>query len=80
MQLQADLTGLTLKVPRDAELSGMGAAYLAGLAQGVYTLDVLRQDRTAAVFKPQKDAAWRSWRLAAWQRAVQAALAYGLGQ
>ena len=80
MQLQADLTGLTLKVPRDAELSGMGAAYLAGLAQGVYTLDVLRQDRTAAVFKPQKDAAWRSGRLAAWQRAVQAALAYGLGQ
>lgn len=78
MQLQADLAGVSLKVPRDAELSGMGAAFLAGIAAGVYPEEILQEDRTLSRFAPQHDEAWRQEQLQAWHRAVEAALAYGI--
>ena len=76
MQMQADLAGTTIKVPRDAELSGMGAAFMAGIACGVYDTAVLLQDRTAAIFKPAQNDSWRQEHLTAWHQAVQCALSY----
>lgn len=77
MQLQSDLTGVTLKVPRDAELSGMGAAFMAGIAKGVYPEGILSVDRTKTRYTPRKDAAWAEAQMQAWHKAVDAALAYG---
>lgn len=36
MQLQSDLLGIPVQVPNLQELSGMGAAFVAGLAEGFY--------------------------------------------
>lgn len=77
MQLQSDLTGLTLKVPRDAELSGMGAAFMAGIACGVYDESVLTRDRTAATYTCALPEAERASRMEEWHKAVNCALSYG---
>lgn len=74
MQLQADLLNIPVKVPRDAELSGMGAAHLAAIAAGLYGEDVLQQDRTAAVYTPAMPEAERQEKIAGWTKAVQTAL------
>ena len=36
MQLQADLLGIPVERPRVSEITALGAAYLAGLAAGVW--------------------------------------------
>jgi glycerol kinase len=59
MQLQADLLGVKLVRPEDVETTARGAAYLAGLAAGVWTdrtaLEALR--RGEKVFEPRMNAA-----------------------
>ena len=48
MQLQSDLLGIRVLVPEQEELSGIGAAYAAGLAVGVYDERIFdRMERTA---------------------------------
>lgn len=74
MQLQADLLNIPVKVPRDAELSGMGAAHLAAIAAGLYGEDVLQKDRTAAVYTPAMPEAERQEKIEGWTKAVQTAL------
>lgn len=37
MQFQSDIAGITVAVPNAEELSGIGAAYLAGITMGVFT-------------------------------------------
>ena len=40
MQLQSDLLGIPVRIPDSEELSGIGAAWAAGLACGLYNEDV----------------------------------------
>lgn len=40
MQFQSDILGTPVRVPETEELSGMGAAYAAGLAVGFYQKDI----------------------------------------
>ena len=40
MQIQSDLLDIPVRVPDSEELSGIGAAYAAGLATGVFTDEV----------------------------------------
>lgn len=80
MQLQADLLHLPLKVPADAELSGMGAAIMAGIAHGIYTDELLAQDRTRAQYVPQMDEATRTHKLDLWHQAVATAIHHGSGK
>lgn len=77
LQAQADALGLPVERPVVVEASALGAAYLAGLATGVWTdTDALagawQRDR---VFEPRIDAAERDARFAAWQAHVPAARA-----
>lgn len=52
MQLQSDLLGTRVLVPAQEELSGIGAAYAAGLAVGLYDERIFdRMERTA--YKPK---------------------------
>ncbi|MFO0205417.1 MAG: FGGY family carbohydrate kinase, partial [Betaproteobacteria bacterium] len=75
MQMQADLSGVPVVRPRVTETTALGAAYLAGLATGVWA----SQEEIAAMwqaerrFEPSLDEAARAERLTQWQRAVQRA-------
>ena len=42
MQFQADVLGVPVLVPEVHETTALGAAYLAGLGCGVWTLDDVR--------------------------------------
>ena len=77
MQFQSDLLNLPLKVPKDAELSGMGAAYMAGIAAGIYTDDILKRDKTLKGFTPKMDDKTRSNKIDGWHKAVKTALEHG---
>ncbi len=78
MQFQADLLGVPVRRPQVAETTALGAAYLAGLAVGVWdSLDDLRRhwalDRE---FRPQMSPEERTRRMDCWRRAVQRCLSW----
>ncbi|MEG2653151.1 MAG: FGGY-family carbohydrate kinase, partial [Ruthenibacterium sp.] len=72
MQFQADILDKAVRRPMIRETTGLGAAYLAGLATGVWTgLDDLRALWTHDVqFEPNMDAARRETLLKGWHKAV----------
>ena len=70
-QIQADQLGVIVRRPADLETTALGAAYLAGLAQGVWSDTSEIQSRWAAEaeFEPrasrdESDAAYEGWRRA----------------
>ncbi|MFP5250363.1 MAG: FGGY family carbohydrate kinase, partial [Acidobacteriota bacterium] len=73
MQFQADLLGVPVVRPRVTETTALGAAYLAGLAAGVWPspqdLQAKRQGDTR--FEPRMNPQQRSELRARWQRAVE---------
>ena len=71
MQFQSDLSGVPVLRPRITEAT---AACLAGLGVGFYrSRDEIPENRIAARFDPQIDAAERVKRTVGWKRAVAAA-------
>lgn len=75
LQLQADQLGVTVERPMVRETTALGAAYLAGLAEGVWSsldditanwvLDVSVPPRPPDVADPQRiEADYRQWRRA----------------
>ena len=77
MQFQADLLGIPVVRPQITETTALGAAYLAGLASGVYAgVDELAaQWRSAARFEPAMSRDEATARMAGWERAVRQAVA-----
>lgn len=75
MQLQADLLGVPVVRSSVAETTALGAAYAAGLAEGVWgSLDSLARHWSAdRTFEPAMAAAVREERCAGWRRAVERA-------
>jgi len=73
MQFQADVLGVPVVRPRVTETTALGAAYLAGLAEGFWSgPDELRAQRTSDTrFEPGMSGEERSARRARWQRAVE---------
>src|SRR5580692_11381151 len=61
MQIQADVLGIDVVRPKNAEATVMGAAYLAGLAVGYWPdkETIARQWQMDRVFKPEMDTASR---------------------
>ena len=72
LQLQADQLGVTVSRPRHQETTAIGAAFLAGLAEGVWgDLDALgTQWQLDASFQPAADRTAADAAYAQWQRAV----------
>jgi glycerol kinase len=72
MQFQSDLLDASVDRPASLETTGLGAAYLAGLAVGVFTdLDaVVRKHRIERTFNPKMGADERARRLGRWHAAV----------
>jgi glycerol kinase len=74
MQFQADVLGVPVSVPEISETTALGAAYLAGIATGVWGPDeVVRRWREAARYEPAMSADERESLLAGWGRAVERA-------
>ena len=76
LQMQADLLPATIQRPRVAETTALGAAYLAGLAVGVWAdcADVAQHWQLEREFRPLISAAERETRVGRWRRAVQRSL------
>ncbi|MBN9406418.1 MAG: glycerol kinase GlpK [Burkholderiales bacterium] len=72
MQLQADLLGVPVVRPRVTETTALGAAYLAGLATGVWSGggDIAAQWAVDRRFAPQLSEPARRQRVARWREAV----------
>jgi glycerol kinase len=79
MQFQADLLGADVFRPRCIETTGLGAAYLAGLAVGFWeSLDDIRANWAVdRVFHPQMEEARRKALIRGWDKAVRCALLWG---
>jgi glycerol kinase len=74
MQFQADVLGAPVIVPEVAETTALGAAYLAGIATGLWTREgVGEMWREAARYEPRIGEAQREDLLAEWRRAVERA-------
>jgi glycerol kinase len=74
MQFQADMLGAPVIVPEVAETTALGAAYLAGIATGLWTREgVGEMWREAARYEPRIGDAQRERLLAEWRRAVERA-------
>ena len=72
MQFQADLLGRPVLVPEVIETTALGAASLAGLATGVWTLDDVGSCwHEAARYEPTMAEDQRAGLLADWRRAVE---------
>ena len=69
MQFQSDLLGRPVAVSEREELSGIGAAYCAGIACGLYGWEILEKQARAS-FLPQRDLAWREKKYSGWKQAV----------
>jgi glycerol kinase len=74
MQFQADVLGAPVVVPEISETTALGAAYLAGIATGVWEADqVETMWRQAARYEPRMGEDERQTLLADWHRAVERA-------
>ena len=73
MQFQADMLGVSLRRPANAETTALGAAFLAGLTTGFWEstaeLAALREGEER--FLPTFDDHERAERLEAWRRAIE---------
>jgi glycerol kinase len=75
MQFQADILGKTVVRPVDVETTALGAAYLAGIAEGVWsgTEEVESFWRIERRFEPGMSAARRNELISRWKKAVSRA-------
>jgi glycerol kinase len=73
LQMQADQLGVTVRRPRDQETTALGAAFLAGLAEGVWpSLEAISaQWQLEAEFSPAQDRAVADAQHEQWLRAVE---------
>ncbi len=72
MQFQADVLDTPVVVPEIAETTALGAAYLAGIATGLWTREQVGEMwRQAARYEPRMSADQRQGLLADWGRALE---------
>jgi glycerol kinase len=78
MDFQANMLGTSIERPLSIETTALGAAYLCGLAIGIYpSLEAIKaNDSPDKVFSPSKDDKWRTANLARWRRAVERSLGW----
>lgn len=70
MQFQSNLLQGEVVVPAAEELSGIGAAYMAGISAGVYAEAELFANREKQLYQPEMEKALRDEKYAGWKKAV----------
>lgn len=73
MQIQANMTGVNVNRPVNREATALGAAYLAGLATGVWkdTDEIEANRKVDKIFVPSMEESKRNEMYANWKRAVE---------
>jgi glycerol kinase len=73
LQMQADQLGVTVQRPVDQETTALGAAYLAGLAEGVWpSVEAINERwQIDATFEPEPDRTFTDLGYATWLTAVE---------
>ena len=73
MQIQADMTGVNVNRPLNKEATALGAAYLAGLAAGVWkdTNEIEANRQVEKIFIPSMEIEKRNRLYTNWKRAVE---------
>ena len=74
MQFQSDITNKRENIKDAEELSGIGAAYMAGISAGVYDLEKLAGNMKRSVYEPKMDDEIREKKYAGWKAAVDGVL------
>lgn len=73
MQFQSDQLGIPVRIPEAEELSGIGAAYAAGIALGIFNQKIFdKMQRTSYTSKIEEDI--RRQRYEGWKNAVNMAM------
>jgi glycerol kinase len=81
MQFQADVLGVPVLVPEVAETTAQGAAFLAGVGCGLWTIDELSSHcRPLFTYEPAMSAGQREALLASWHRALERARGWASDQ
>ena len=76
MQFQADMARASVEVPNLQELSGMGAAYAAGISAGIYDPDRVYEHVKRTVYSPNMAPERRDELYRGWQAAVRQVLTH----
>lgn len=72
MQLQADISDIPVSRPKNLETTALGAAYLAGLAIGIWDLETLKKQwAEERNFEPAIDVDKRKHLKRNWQKAIE---------
>ena len=76
LSFQSDILGITVNRPECIETTALGAAYLAGLATGMYksTDEIKINRKIAKTFTPEKSEEWRNKKMTTWKKAVSRSL------
>ena len=70
MQFQSDIAGIPVKVPASEELSGIGAAYAAGIGLGIYDREALFSKQGRITYKPEMEQKEVDIKYKGWKEAV----------
>ena len=71
MQFQSDILNTKVIRPKTIETTGLGAAYLAGLATGFWkNIDELKSSEPSKIFEPKMDKTRREELLLGWEVAI----------
>ena len=78
MSFQSDILGVPIERPSCVETTALGAAYLCGLAIGVYKSldDISKKRKTERTFEPAGTEEWRNKKIREWRRAVERTLGW----
>ena len=78
MQIQADMIRCNVNRPQNVETTALGAAYLAGLAVGVWeNTDEIQHNRSVErVFEPEMDLERRNELYEGWKKAVKCSMGW----
>ena len=76
MQFQSDIANAAVQIPELQELSGMGAAYMAGISAGVYDPDEIYNQIGYTKYEPEADDAFRAKKYSGWKTAVHQVLTH----
>ncbi len=78
LSMQADLLGIPIERPASVESTTLGAAYLCGLAVGIYdSKESIRENRSLEKrFISEMDASLREQKMKKWHRAVERSLGW----
>lgn len=74
MQFQSDIGRIPIQVPKAEELSGIGAAYAAGLGLGLYSKEELFAKMERKAYKPRMDKKEADRKYQGWKAAVETVL------